>query len=236
MRRPPSRRRRRDRPRPSSSRGSPPRRRRRSSRTRASRSRSPRLVRSAGPSGPAGAGRRRPRGPATTGRRRRRPATPRRGGPRWPPAPPRPDRTAPASDPVPAVPPCRTGRFTVGRSRPRPRGDWPAGLLDWADERLHLPLSAADLAARAHVSVRTVERRFAEALGMSPLRWVLQQRVRRAQQYLETSDRSAGWLAATCGFGGAAGLRAHFARIVGMSPSAYRRAFHARADPQPLAG
>ncbi|WP_327169711.1 helix-turn-helix domain-containing protein [Streptomyces subrutilus] len=75
-----------------------------------------------------------------------------------------------------------------------------------------------------------------EALGMSPLRWVLQQRVRRAQQYLETSDRSVGWIAATCGFGGAASLRAHFARIVGMSPSAYRRAFHARADAQPLAG
>lgn len=71
---------------------------------------------------------------------------------------------------------------------------------------------------------------------MSPLRWVLQQRVRRAQQYLETSDRSVGWIAATCGFGGAASLRAHFARIVGMSPSAYRRAFHARADAQPLAG
>ena len=112
---------------------------------------------------------------------------------------------------------------------PAVRDDWLATLLDWAGERLHLPLSTADLAAHANVSVRTVERRFAEALGMSPLRWLLQQRVRQAQQFLETSDRPIGWIAATCGFGGPAGLRAHFARIVGVSPTAYRRTFHERA-------
>ncbi|GII28618.1 helix-turn-helix domain-containing protein [Planotetraspora mira] len=111
---------------------------------------------------------------------------------------------------------------------PAVRDDWLATLLDWAGEHLHLPLSTADLAAQANVSVRTVERRFAEALGMSPLRWLLQQRVRRAQQFLETSDRPIGWIAATCGFGGPASLRAHFARIVGVSPTAYRRTFHER--------
>ncbi|MBB5780258.1 helix-turn-helix domain-containing protein [Nonomuraea jabiensis] len=110
------------------------------------------------------------------------------------------------------------------------RDDWLAALLDWATEHLHLPLSIADLAAQANVSVRTVERRFAEALGMSPLRWLLQQRVRRAQQFLETSDRPIGWIADSCGFGGPASLRAHFARIVGVSPTAYRRTFHERTS------
>lgn len=112
---------------------------------------------------------------------------------------------------------------------PAVRDDWLAVLLDWAGEHLHLPLSNADLATQANVSVRTVERRFAEVLGMSPLQWLLQQRVRRAQQYLETGDRPIGWIADTCGFGGSASLRAHFARIVGVSPSAYRRTFHERA-------
>jgi transcriptional regulator GlxA family with amidase domain len=133
------------------------------------------------------------------------------------------------------TPPHRDGGQAQYRRPTSPvvRDDWPATLLDWAGEHLHLPLSTADLAAQANVSVRTVERRFAEALGMSPLRWLLQQRVRRAQQFLETSDRPIGWIAATCGFGGPASLRAHFARIVEVSPTAYRRTFHERAGAAP---
>jgi AraC family transcriptional activator FtrA len=110
---------------------------------------------------------------------------------------------------------------------PLPAGpDWLAGLLDWIGERLHEPLVTADLARQANVSPRTLERRFTAALGMSPLRWLLQQRVRRAQQLLEISDQSIDWIAAACGFGTPASLRAHFARVVGVSPSAYRRTFH----------
>ncbi|MGK5683932.1 helix-turn-helix domain-containing protein [Actinoplanes sp. URMC 104] len=102
---------------------------------------------------------------------------------------------------------------------------WLAPLLDWATRNLHRPLTTADLAARGNVSVRTLERRFAQVLGLSPLQWLLRQRVRRAQQLLETTDRPIAWIAARCGFGTAAGIRAHFARIVGVSPAAYRRAF-----------
>jgi AraC family transcriptional activator FtrA len=113
---------------------------------------------------------------------------------------------------------------------PPPAGaDWLAGLLDWIGERLHEPLVTADLARQAGVSPRTLERRFTAALGLSPLRWLLQQRVRRAQQLLETSDQSIDWIAAACGFGTPASLRAHFGHIAGVSPSAYRRTFH---DPQ----
>jgi AraC family transcriptional activator FtrA len=103
---------------------------------------------------------------------------------------------------------------------------WLAPLLGWAGEELHRPLTAADLAAQANVSVRTVERRFATVLGLSPLQWLLQQRVRRAQQLLETTDRPIEWVATACGFGTAASLRAHFARVVGLAPTAYRRGFH----------
>ncbi len=84
---------------------------------------------------------------------------------------------------------------------------------------------------RAGVSNRTLERRFTSALAMSPLQWLLQQRVRRAQQMLESTDQPVDWIADACGFGTAASLRAHFARIVGLSPSRYRQAFH-----DPLAG
>jgi AraC family transcriptional regulator, transcriptional activator FtrA len=112
---------------------------------------------------------------------------------------------------------------------------WLAPLLDRASAQLHRPLTTADLAAHAGVSVRTVERRFATVLGMSPLQWLLGQRVRRAQELLETTDRPVEWVATTCGFGTAASLRAHFARVVGLTPTAYRRGFHA-VSPQRATG
>jgi len=43
------------------------------------------------------------------------------------------------------------------------------------------------------------------------------------------------WIAATCGFGTPASLRAHFARIVGIPPTAYRRTFHDPSRPSRIA-
>ncbi|GAA3300084.1 hypothetical protein GCM10020218_091120 [Dactylosporangium vinaceum] len=62
-------------------------------------------------------------------------------------------------------------------------------------------------------------------VGLSPLQWLLRQRVRRAQQLLETTGHPVAAIATLCGFGTPASLRAHFTRIVGTAPAAYRRAF-----------
>jgi transcriptional regulator GlxA family with amidase domain len=51
--------------------------------------------------------------------------------------------------------------------------------------------------------------------------------VRAAQRLLEASALSVEEVGARCGFGGAIGLRQHFSRVVGTSPTAYRRAFAA---------
>lgn len=108
--------------------------------------------------------------------------------------------------------------------------DWLAPLLDWASSNLDKPLVTADLASRAQVSVRTLERRFATTLHISPLQWLLAQRVRQAQQLLETTDLPVDWIASRCGFGTTASLRAHFARTVGVPPIAYRRTFRTPPD------
>ncbi|MET8122484.1 helix-turn-helix domain-containing protein [Micromonospora sp. NPDC005189] len=107
--------------------------------------------------------------------------------------------------------------------------DWLGKLLDWATNNLHEPLTTTDLATRAQVSVRTLERRFATTLNTSPLRWLLEQRIRQAQQLLETSDLPVDRISSRCGFGTPASLRAHFARTVGVPPTAYRRTFRTPA-------
>lgn len=112
------------------------------------------------------------------------------------------------------------------RSPAKVGDDWLARLLAWAIDNLHEPLTTADLAAQAQVSVRTLERRFATTLNTSPLRWLLEQRIRQAQQLLETTDLSVDRISSRCGFGTPASLRTHFARTVGIPPTTYRRAFH----------
>lgn len=98
----------------------------------------------------------------------------------------------------------------------------------WALERLHEPLSVDRLAAHAHVSPRTLARRFRAETGTTPAQWLLHQRVLAARRLLERSDAPVEQVAADCGFGSAASLRTHFARATRTSPTAYRRAFRTR--------
>ena len=103
-----------------------------------------------------------------------------------------------------------------------------SALLDWMTQHLHEELSVEDLARRAHMSPRTFARRFREATGATPHRWLLAQRVGHAQQLLE-QGLSVEQVARRAGFASAATLRAAFARARGTSPSAYARCFSDRS-------
>lgn len=108
---------------------------------------------------------------------------------------------------------------------PVSRDDRLAGTLDWALANLEGALTVEKLAAHANMSPRTFARRFLAATGSTPLRWLVLQRVARTQRLLETTDLSIEQIAARCGFGSPATLRAHFGQQVGTSPSGYRHAF-----------
>ncbi|GAB3805679.1 helix-turn-helix domain-containing protein [Micromonospora zhanjiangensis] len=112
-------------------------------------------------------------------------------------------------------------------TRDRPFSD----VLTWAVERLDQPLTVTDLAGRANLSPRHLGRQFRSATGATPLQWLLTQRIRRAQELLETTDNSVEAVAAATGMGTATTLRRHFQRTVGVSPQAYRQTFRARRTP-----
>jgi transcriptional regulator GlxA family with amidase domain len=95
----------------------------------------------------------------------------------------------------------------------------------WALDRLHEPLGLADLARENHSSVRTLTRRFQAVTGMSPLQWLLHQRLERARELLETTQLPLEQVARRSGLGTADSLRQHLVRHVGVTPSAYRSAF-----------
>ena len=75
------------------------------------------------------------------------------------------------------------------------------------------------------MSPRTFARRFRDETGTTPHAWVTRQRVMAAEEMLEQTNQSVDWIAAEVGFGNAATLRHHFAKVRGVSPQQYRRQF-----------
>ncbi|GAA1524186.1 helix-turn-helix domain-containing protein [Dactylosporangium maewongense] len=127
------------------------------------------------------------------------------------------------------VAPHRAGGQAQFIERPVPRlrdGDAVGDAMRFALERLDDPTLDVDrLAATAHLSRRTFDRRFREETGSSPLRWLLQQRVLRAQHVLTTTDLDIDAVARACGFTDGVALRPHFRRQVGIPPHSYRAGF-----------
>lgn len=120
---------------------------------------------------------------------------------------------------------------SVGSPLPADGADPLGPALQWALERLHEPLTVDELARRARMSPRTFHRRMREAHGTTPLQWLLEQRVARAQTLLEATDLPVERIGEESGLGSAANLRRHFTRTVGVSPTAYRRSFTPSGPP-----
>ncbi|WP_433187545.1 GlxA family transcriptional regulator [Actinoallomurus sp. CA-150999] len=113
----------------------------------------------------------------------------------------------------------------VPRSVPEPLGERFAATREWALHRLDEPLNLESLAQHAAVSPRTFSRRFAEDTGYTPMQWVMRARIDLARELLERSKRSVEQIANDVGLGTGANLRRHFQRILGTTPSEYRRTF-----------
>jgi transcriptional regulator GlxA family with amidase domain len=125
------------------------------------------------------------------------------------------------------VPPWRDGGQAQYIVRPVPdtAGSGTSAARQWALQNLHLPLTLSDLAEHSNMSLRTFARRFAEEVGMSPGRWLIQQRVDRARHLLESTDLPVDDIAGQVGFAGGTSLREHLHAAIGVSPMAYRRTF-----------
>ncbi|MBC5765112.1 GlxA family transcriptional regulator [Ramlibacter albus] len=116
----------------------------------------------------------------------------------------------------------------IARPMPPTRTRHLGPVCTWAIEHLDEPLTVTALAERAGLTTRSLSRRFQDEMGMSPLQWLNEQRVRKAQALLEASALSVEQVAQQCGFGGVLPCRRHFRKLVGVSPQQYRRDFVAR--------
>ena len=131
------------------------------------------------------------------------------------------------------LPPHREGSQLQYAVRETPAADREdeslAQLLDWAVSRLDARLTLDVMADHAGMSSRTLARRFAEQLGISPGQWLLAKRLDAARTLLEQTDLSVEVIATRVGLSSAVNLRRRFRTAFGTTPGAYRRTFAAPA-------
>jgi transcriptional regulator GlxA family with amidase domain len=116
-------------------------------------------------------------------------------------------------------------QFIVHEQPPTPRGSVLEPVLRWMEDNAGRELTLDDIAAHAGMSTRTLNRRFREQTGTTPLQWLHRARIRQAQYLLETTTHPVDRIAAQVGFGSPTAFRDRFKRVAGTSPHAYRRAF-----------
>jgi len=63
--------------------------------------------------------------------------------------------------------------------------------VDIIEAEAHLPLTVSSIAARCHASVRSLQHGFRRYIGVSPMEYLREVRLRRAHQSLLASDQSA---------------------------------------------
>ncbi|MER7082304.1 Transcriptional regulator GlxA family, contains an amidase domain and an AraC-type DNA-binding HTH domain [Saccharopolyspora kobensis] len=116
-------------------------------------------------------------------------------------------------------------QFVVQDLPAAPRGSALEPLLNWLEDNAAHDISLEDIAARAGMSTRTLNRRFREQTGTTPLQWLHRTRIRLAQHLLETTDHPVERISAQVGFGSPTAFRDRFKRVVGTTPNTYRNAF-----------
>jgi AraC family transcriptional regulator len=95
-------------------------------------------------------------------------------------------------------------------------------VLAYIDERLDTPVSLAELAELARMSVRHFCRAFRASMGCSPHQYLLRQRVERAKSLIATRDMALCDIAQAAGFTDQSQLTRTFRKHMGITPAGYR--------------
>ncbi|MBV0881413.1 helix-turn-helix domain-containing protein [Noviherbaspirillum sp. L7-7A] len=100
-------------------------------------------------------------------------------------------------------------------------------LLDYLRNNLDQPHSIDALAKRIAMSRRTFTRHFIKATGMTLVDWLVNERLRRTRDLLETTSLSIDRIADMAGFQTSTSFRQHFKKRFQVSPRSWRKAFGA---------
>ncbi len=96
-------------------------------------------------------------------------------------------------------------------------------VLAYIEEHLDGEIRLAELAAIAHVSTSYFSTMFKQINGLPPVEYIVGQRIRRAIEYIRTTDMSLTDVAIACGFNNSTNFYKAFHRVTGRTPASYRK-------------
>ncbi|TXI05060.1 MAG: AraC family transcriptional regulator [Rhizobium sp.] len=85
------------------------------------------------------------------------------------------------------------------------------------------PWTIAEFATAAHLSQAQLFRRFRQRMGTTPVDWLRHERINAAKPLLVVTDEQVGKIAAICGYPDPFHFARDFKKLVGVTPSAFRR-------------
>jgi AraC family transcriptional regulator, transcriptional activator FtrA len=104
-------------------------------------------------------------------------------------------------------------------------------LQAWMSANLAQAHTLESLAEQVHMSVRTLQRRFVAATGMTPMQHLQGLRIDRARELLESGSLPVPEVAAQVGYQDRVAFGRQFKKAVGVTPGAYRQQHPQRLTP-----
>ena len=95
--------------------------------------------------------------------------------------------------------------------------------IDFIHGNLERKLTLKEMAAQLDLSTFYFCELFKKSIGTPPYTYVLQQRVKLAQQLLKNSNKNIADIALECGFASHTHLNKHFRKFTGLTPKQYRK-------------
>lgn len=94
--------------------------------------------------------------------------------------------------------------------------------IDYVNDNLEENIRLTDIAESLGISQYYFCRLFRESTGISPYRYVLQQRIDKVKRLIELGQMSLADIAFECGFSSQSQMTQHFRKFVGVTPKVYQ--------------
>jgi AraC-like DNA-binding protein len=96
-------------------------------------------------------------------------------------------------------------------------------MMSYIQQQYHNPVTLEDISASGNVSISLCNRIFHKYTGESPVKYLVDFRLRKVAEYLVTTTLSLPEIAQKSGFNGTSYMAEMFKRTFGVSPTAYRK-------------